>query len=276
MLAPDPAQRFSSYAQLVDALQRARRALPDMARGAKRRRAVVIAALATALLAAGAAYYFYRAKPAPVPVVGTPTPTPTPDNTAALQRRYEEARRQLIDGKYDPAATALTRLASEVGNRQPLLSWIQMHRGLAALMQNKTAPARDAFRELEKPGNFSKADAELAPFFADTGKLLAAPGPIRGPAAEIDAKSPQAFATFLFGVKNWQIGEFAKRRCFSSATWRPRQPASSPGSTTTSRWRGHSSKIIASSPSGSRCRRASIARPTSATRWRTCAASRAN
>ena len=208
MLAVDPAQRFTSYAQLVDALQRARRALPDIARGTKRRRALMVAALATALLAAGAAYYFYRAKPATAPVVGTPTPAPTPDNTAALQRRYEEARRQLIDGKYDPAATALTRLASEAASRQPLLGWIQIHRGLAALIQGKIPPARDAFRELEKPGNFSKADAELAGWFAETGKLLAAPGPIRGPAAEIDPKTPQAFATFLFGVKNWQIGEF--------------------------------------------------------------------
>ena len=211
MLAPDPAHRFTSYAQLVDGLQRARRALPDMAEGAKRRRALMIGGLVTvALLAAGAGYYFYKAKPAPASVVQTPTPAPTPDNTAALQRRYDEARRQLIAGKYDAAATAFTRLTSDAGSRQPLLGWIQMHRGLAALLQGKMAPARDAFRELEKPGNFSKADAELAPFFADTGKLLAAPGPIRGPAAEIDPKSPQAFATFLFGVKNWQISEFAE------------------------------------------------------------------
>ena len=211
MLAPDPAHRFTSYAQLVDELQRARRALPDMAQGAKRRRLLMVGGVAAvALLGAGSAYYFYRAKPVLPAAVQTPTPSPTPDNTAALQRRYEEARRQLIEGKYDPAATALTRLASEAGNRQPLLSWIQMHRGLAALMQGKTTPAREAFRELEKPGSFSKADAELARFFADTGKLLAAPGPVRGPAADIDAKSPQAFATFLFGVKNWQIGEFAE------------------------------------------------------------------
>ena len=42
--------------------------------------------------------------------------------------------------------------------------------------------------------------------------MLGAPGPIRGPAAEIDAKSPQAMAAFLFAVKNWQIGEFAEAR----------------------------------------------------------------
>ncbi len=212
MIAPDPAQRFASYGQVVDGLQRARRALPDMARGAKRRRMIIMAAGAGAVLfVAGLGYYFYEAKRTAHPVmVRIPTPTPTPDNTAALQRRYDETRRQLLDGKYEPAAAAFTRLVSEVQNRQPLLSWIQMHRGLAALLQGKTAPARDAFREIEKPGNFSKADAELARFFAETGKMLAAPGPIRGPAPEIDPKTPQAFATFLFGVKNWQIDEFAE------------------------------------------------------------------
>ena len=161
MLSPNPAHRFTSYAQLVDQLQRARQALPDRASASKPRRTnMIFAAAIVALLLVALAYYFYRAKPAAQPgAAQTATPTPTPDNTAALQRRYEEARRQLLDGKYDPAATAFTRLASEAQNRQPLAGWIQLHRGLVALLQGKSAPARDAFRELEKPGNFGKADA---------------------------------------------------------------------------------------------------------------------
>lgn len=148
MLAVDPAHRFTSYAHLVDGLQRARRALPDMTRGTKRR-APMIAVLATALLAVGAAYYFYKAKSMPAPVVATPTPAAGPDNTAALQRSYEDARKQLIDGKYEPAAKELTRLATQAANRQPLLNWIQINRGLVALMQGNLTPARNAFAELE-------------------------------------------------------------------------------------------------------------------------------
>jgi eukaryotic-like serine/threonine-protein kinase len=207
MLAPDPAHRFTSYAQLVDQLQRAQRALPGANGGAKRRRTMLYAGAGVVLLLlAAAGYFFFAHKPAQqVTAVQAPTPTPTPDNTAALQRRYDEARRQLLDGKHDAAATALTKLATEAQNRQPLVSWIQMHRGLASLLQGKTAPAREAFRDLGKLGEFGKAkgDAELARFFTEAGQLLAAPGPIRGPAAEVNPKSPDAF-----GVKNWQIGEF--------------------------------------------------------------------
>ena len=212
MLAPDPAHRFTSYEHLIDTLQRAYRALPGAGEKTKSRRGLLIAgAVVVALLLGAGGYLFFVRKPAEQPQVAqTPTPSPTPDNTAALKRRYEEARRQLIEGKPDAAATALTRLASDAPNRQPLLSWIQMHRGLALLLQGKTAPARDAFRELEKAGEWGKgkADAALAQFFTETGRMLAAPGPIRGPAEQVDPKTPEALAVFLYGVKNWQIEQF--------------------------------------------------------------------
>ena len=210
MLAPEPGHRFTSYAQLVDQLQRAYRALSGAADSAKQRRPILIAAVAAALLLLAAGGYFFFARNAAQPTAAAPTPTATADNTAALQRRYEEARGQLLDGKYDASATAFTRLASDANKRQPLTSWIQLQRGLALLLQGKTAPAREAFRELAKPGESGEAngDSELARFFTETGQMLAAPGPIRGPAAEVNPKSPDAFAVFLFGVKNWQIQEF--------------------------------------------------------------------
>ena len=212
MLAPDPAQRFASYAELVAQLERAYATLPGGPAAKRRRRLLVITSAAViAVIAVAAAYVVFGPNRSAEPIAArTPAPTPTPDNTAALQRRYEEARRQLIEGKHDQAATALTRLATDAPNRQPLLSWVRLHRGLAALLQGNTGPARDSFRELEKTGSLGtgKADAELTRFFTETGRMLAAPGPIRGPAAEVDPKTPDALAVFLFGVKNWQIGEF--------------------------------------------------------------------
>ena len=172
---------------------------------------IVAGSAAAALLLAVGAYLFFGPKPASRPdATQTPAPSVTPDNIAALQRRYEDARRQVVEGKHDAAAKTLTRLSTDAQNRQPLASWVRLHRGLALLLQGQTAPARDAFRELEKLGDFGKAkgDAELARFFTETGRMLAAPGPIRGPAAEVNPTSPDALAVFLFGVKNWQIGEF--------------------------------------------------------------------
>ncbi|HEX8281688.1 MAG TPA: protein kinase, partial [Chthoniobacterales bacterium] len=216
MLAPDPANRFTSYSELIEQLQRALDALPPdgaRRRGLRSPRVLLLAAGAV-ILALGAAGAYYtvqkrRAAEAARMVAATPTPSATPDNTAALQRRYEDARKQIVDGKYDAAATALARLVTEAQNRQPLANWARLHLGLAALLQGKMQPARDAFQQIERAGPFStsKADAELATFFVETAKALAAPGPIRG-LPEINPNRPDALGLLLSGIKDWQLREF--------------------------------------------------------------------
>jgi TolA-binding protein len=95
----------------------------------------------------GGAVYVLRT---PNPTIAPPAPaaSATPDNSAALETRYQQARRQLIEGKYEAAETSFRQLAIDAQDRQPLLNWSRFHAGVAALLQGKTAPAREAFQQV--------------------------------------------------------------------------------------------------------------------------------
>ncbi|HEV3408927.1 MAG TPA: hypothetical protein VG095_01430, partial [Chthoniobacterales bacterium] len=68
-------------------------------------------------------------------------------------------------------------------------------------------------------------DAELARFFVDTSRTLAASGAVRAATVgEIDAKSVAAFALFLYGVKDWQLGEFGEAVAFFEQFGRSEPP----------------------------------------------------
>ncbi len=219
MLAPDPGNRFSSYTHLVDELSGAYRSLTGTAAdaGASRRNrslGIVVAVLFLALVGGGA-FAWKKLKQASVPLA--PPPVAMADGAASLQARFEEARRTLIQGKYDQAAGAFTKLAAEAADRQPLANWIRLHVGLTALLQRKPGPARDAFQLVERGGQFSKEknDADLARFFVEIGRTMATAGPVRaGAAPALNPKSADAFALFLIGIKNWQLGEFAEAAGF--------------------------------------------------------------
>jgi eukaryotic-like serine/threonine-protein kinase len=204
MVAPDPQRRFASYDELIGELERARIALDPAARKAKRLPLITVA-VALIILLAGGALYFVKHRAAMKALQSAK------DDSATLQHLYEDARRELIAGKYDSARNAFTRLAGEAQNKQPLLNWIRLHRGLAALLRGYTTQARQAFEELEKAGPFSAKpeDALLARFFVETAHMMTTPDPApAGVAGVPDPKSPQTFAIFLFAIKDWQQSDF--------------------------------------------------------------------
>lgn len=210
-LAPNPEDRFTSYADLIAELERAARAFRgDGNSNPRSRRGLLIAAAAVlaALLALG--FYVFQ-KEKGVASSGAAAGPDASAKIAPLQQRYEEARRQLIDGKYDAATLAFTRLAADAKDHQPLLNWTRLHAGLAALLQGKPAPAREMFLQVERGGSFSTAstDAALASFFVETARRLTASGPVPEAAvAELDSKTVHAFGLLIFAVKNWQLREF--------------------------------------------------------------------
>ncbi len=208
MLSPKPENRFATYKDLIDQLQRAYLALSrdgvPSATG-KGTRIWKIAAIAALLATAGAALYVSQQRQVTLPA-------PTAD-VATLQRRYNDARRQLVDGKYDAAAAAFATLNTNARNVQPLQNWIRLHRGLTALLQSKFFDARAAFQELERSANFStaKGDEDLVRFFTETARVLLTAGPARARVtSDLNARKVEAFAIFAFAVKNWQMGEFAE------------------------------------------------------------------
>ena len=204
MIAPDPRRRFASYDELIGELERARVALDPAARKAKRLPQITVA-VALLVLLAGGALYFYKHRAAMKALQSAK------DDSATLQHLYDDARRELIAGKYDSARNAFTRLSGEAQNKQPLLNWIRLHRGLAALLRGYTTQARQAFEELEKAGPFSAKpeDAALARFFVETAHTMTSPDPVPASVTEIpNPKSPQTFAIFLFAIKDWQQSDF--------------------------------------------------------------------
>jgi hypothetical protein len=124
---------------------------------------------------------------------------------------YDDARRELIAGKYDSARTTFARLAGEAQNKQPLLNWIRLHRGLANLLRGYTTQARQAFQELENDAQFSTKpeDKGLSDFFRRAAHTMNAPDPVRADTANLAvAPQPEAFSPFLFAVKDWQQSDF--------------------------------------------------------------------
>jgi serine/threonine protein kinase len=209
MVAPDPNARFASYDELIDHLAGAVEALNPSVQKPKRRRRILAALAVVLLLAAGAAY-LYEAKQRRAIAARAPAEDLT------LQHLYENARAELIAGKSESARTAFTRLSNEA-QKQPLLSWIRLHRGLANLIRGFTTQARQAFQELEAAGPFSKKpeEAGLAAFFVDTARTMNAPDPVLPATAGLsDPKGPQAFAALLFAMKDWQLGDFANAAAF--------------------------------------------------------------
>ncbi|MEP6956700.1 MAG: protein kinase, partial [Chthoniobacterales bacterium] len=155
MLALKPENRFTSYAHLITQLERAARALPTdgSAPSGGRSSWLLPTILLVIALLAGGGFFLYKkrsaAQPPGTPV--TPSATVSPQDNAALQQRYEAARQQLFEGKFEPAASALTRLTTEVKG-QPLLNWARLHAGLARLLEGKPSPARDMFQQIERGG----------------------------------------------------------------------------------------------------------------------------
>lgn len=200
-LAADPRLRFQSYDELIRELQRARAALVRDPAAVRKQRAMIAAAalFAAALIVAAVFVFRLRAKPQPL----------AQNNAAAvdavLEKSFADARRQLIAGNVEKARSEFGRLAGQAKDRQPLLSWIRLHRGLASLLRDFKTQARQSFDEIVK----QPPQGDLGRFFADAARTMASANLIRSSdVADPNGRTPEAFALFLFAMKDWQQRDF--------------------------------------------------------------------
>jgi eukaryotic-like serine/threonine-protein kinase len=206
MIAPDREERFDSYDELIDALEQARDALNPSGKKARRRRFAIAAVILVAALGGGA-YYLHKVQSERLAKARATAQS----GEETLRHLYDDARRELIAGKYDGARSTFTRLAGEAHDKQPLLNWIRLHRGLANLLRGYTTQARQAFQELETGAQFSTKleDKDLSSFFLRVGRTMNAPELVRAGAANAPAPpAPETFGLFLFAVKDWQQSDF--------------------------------------------------------------------
>ncbi|MFN2622420.1 MAG: serine/threonine-protein kinase [Chthoniobacterales bacterium] len=208
MITPDREKRFASYDELIEALEDARDALNPSGKKARRRKLMIVALLLVLVLGAGG-FYWYKIQSERLAKARATAQS----GEETLRHIYDEARRELIAGKYDSARTTFARLAGEAKDKQPLLNWIRLHRGLANLLRGYTTQARQAFEELEKAGPFSTKPEEkaLADFFPQTAHTMNAAEAVPANAATrlTSPQTPDRFALFLFAAKDWQQGDFA-------------------------------------------------------------------
>lgn len=206
MIAPDPRVRFQGYDEVIASLHRARAVLRGERSGRMTTGAWIAAAIVVLALVAGGFFVTKNArKSLPAQTTGDG------EATALLNRSFEEARRQLIAGKTEAARNEFGRLAGQAKDRQPLLNWLRLHRGLAAMQRGFGTQARQAFQEIATAGPYATkgSDADLARFFVTTAQTMAGPAVVRpSDVAQTDGRGADAFALFLFAMKDWWQSDF--------------------------------------------------------------------
>ncbi len=202
MIAPNPAQRFSSYDELVTELEAAYKKLTgrdviDVATAKRKTRRIIAVAGAVLLVVAVGVFAFVQKTKKQLAISSTAIPI------AELEKQAADARHQLVLNHYNVAGNAFARIANEARGRQPLEDWAHMQHALAAMVGRDGGQARDTLQAVEKAGtkNFPKEDVDLANFFGATAKSLLAPGTVPSANAKQNA-SYDAFALFPFALKD--------------------------------------------------------------------------
>jgi TolA-binding protein len=229
MLHKDPNQRYNSYGELLDHLRYAIDTLQTKSGQprAARQRVVVesaqqsnVAGILTLvmlilLLAGGVLAFAFRNRifgnPEPAAASAAANAGATPDNSVAAGALYEEARRQIVEGQYATAQESLAALLRNGNPGQPLANWVRLHEGMAALLDHEGSDARAAFLPLVKSGAYSAApdQKKLANFFPEAGRYLSRPDNIEaGSVNNWDKDTFADIALFLFGLKDWEAGDF--------------------------------------------------------------------
>src|SRR2546423_8239598 len=203
MIAPNPAQRFSSYDELVTELEAAYKKLTgrdviDVATAKRRTRRIITVAAAILLLVAVGVFAFVQKTQKQIAISSTAIPI------AELEKQAADARHQLVLNHYNVAGSAFARIANEARGRQPIQDWARLQQALAAMIGRDDAQTRETLAAVEKAGskNFAKEDVDLANFFVATAKSLLAPGTISASAVATQPASFETFALVPFALRD--------------------------------------------------------------------------
>src|SRR5437588_2276818 len=204
MIAPNPAQRFSSYDEVVAELEAAYKKLTgrdviDVAIAKRKTRRIVAIAATVLLIVALGVFVFVQKTQKQLAIFSTAIPIPE------LEKQTADARHQLVLNHYNVAGSAFARIAHEARDRQPLQDWARMQQGVAAMIGRDDTQAREAFLAMQNAGTkgFAKEDVDLANFFLATSKTLLAPAAIQSSSVSVKGPgSPEVFALFPFALKD--------------------------------------------------------------------------
>lgn len=212
MIAPDPAERFRSYAELVEALEQAHGWLTGegefVAKKSKARWVAGAVMLGVALIAVGGwAYVSHQRAQRTVDDVSARAEQVMA--LAPLEAQANEARHQILQGHHNVAKASFAKIAQAAKGRQPLYDWARLQQGLAALIARENGEAKQAFQEVQNAGStgFTREDAGLAQFFTDAARRLTAGGSAAVASVPHGANGPEMFELFLAGMKDMAQGD---------------------------------------------------------------------
>ena len=246
MLHKDPGQRYASYGELLDHFKYAIDTLTANAakpRAAKPRvvvesenqsnvAGILTLVLLVLLIAGGITAYYFRDRFG----AGSANANPAAVNPKALaggdkadaEAAYEDARHDIVAGRYGDAKESFAALLQRTDLVQPTLNWVKLHNGLTALLNNEATEARAIFSELQKDGLYTKdgTQLKLANFFVETGRLVAEPKPVpAGVLKNWDKDTVENMALLLFGLKDWSMGNFDDANAIFEAYLAGKPPA---------------------------------------------------
>ena len=208
MIAPDPAQRFSSYDELVRELENAYGLLTGKEEFLARRKSkrpwiIGVAVLLIALVGVGW-WAIVSRKHSQTALNAAAARTEQMVALAPLQAQAAEGRKELVRNHYRVAGAAFARVATDARGKQPLYDWARLQQGLAAMIAGESSLARQAFQDVQNAGEvgFAAEDKELAQFFLKTARTLLAPGTISAGQTETSAAPFSNFAFLLYGLKD--------------------------------------------------------------------------
>lgn len=234
-----PEQRFSSYNEMITAMQHSlahlkhgRGELNAAARRALKKRRerqwqVIAAAGFGILVVTVAATLWFRQKSAPSrpshPAVNLSPPSensanpsqqtaPHDGNAEEIARNYRQARESLESGDYESASKAFLALLKNPAVQEPTRSWAGIEAVITGFLDGKTQDARRNARETLKHLRSLPTEAQLLPnSLNDLLERLNGPRPIPanriGPA---EPGAPRLAALMLASLKSWEQGMFAQ------------------------------------------------------------------
>ncbi len=216
-LRPDPAERPSTYDELVGELKAAQRALGEARMEAaqrlhrRRRRLLIGVAVLLLLLLGGGIGFFLFSRAAEQKRVAAAA---REEALAPLRAVYEQARSHLLAGELEKARDQFNRLAADPAMAQPLLNYIRLQEALLGYLSRRPADVQVAVSLLKEEAIYSleRAEETRAEFFLRTAELLDASPPISLTQAGAVPGEETSFALLLLGLHAAEAKEFGNAR----------------------------------------------------------------
>jgi hypothetical protein len=150
-------------------------------------------------------------QPKAKPLESADAQKPKKKSLGSPDTRFAEERTEMINGKFAEAADAFAETETIPKIREPLLSWIEFHHGMALLLTGKEAEARTVFGQIEDRGPYTKngADSQVADFLVKLAHLLRGADPVPGSVSkDYDKWSYQGIAFLALALKDWNLDKF--------------------------------------------------------------------